>query len=95
MCKDFLSSVSLRPCSGKGLEVTLSDSSHVKTLYMCGMPICFRPGLYQTISCHVVDKLSSKLVLGMEWLTSVNPTIQWFDYEVDLAFDNSVVTLHG
>ena len=30
----------------------------------------------------------------MEWLTSVNPTIRWFDYEVDFAFDNLVVTLH-
>ena len=47
------------------------------------------------VSCHVVDKLSSKLVLGMEWLTSVNPTIWWFDCEVDLAFDNSVVMLCG
>ena len=62
---------------------------------MCDIPICFRPGLCHVVSCHVVDKLSSKLVLGMEWLTSVNPTIRWFDYEVDLAFDNSVVTLHG
>ena len=62
---------------------------------MCDIPICFRPGLCQVVSCHVVDKLLSKLVLGMELLTSVNPTIRWFDYEVDLAFDNSVVTLHG
>ena len=31
----------------------------------------------------------------MEWLTSVNPTIWWFNYGVDLAFDNSIVTLHG
>ena len=62
---------------------------------MCDIPICFRPGLCKIVSCHVVDKLSSKLVLGMEWLTSVNPTIQWFDYEVDLDFDNSVVILHG
>ena len=31
----------------------------------------------------------------MEWLTNVNPTIWWFDYEVDLAFDNFVVMLHG
>ena len=62
---------------------------------MCDIPICFRPGLCQIVSYHVVDKLSSKLVLGKEWLTTVNPTIRWFEYEVDLAFDNSVVTLHG
>ena len=62
---------------------------------MYDIPICFRPCLCQIISYHVVDKLSSKLVLGMEWLTNINPTIWWFDYEVDLAFDNFVVMLHG
>ena len=53
------------------------------------------PGLCYIVLFHVVDKLSGKLVLGIEWLTSVNSTIQWFNYEVDLVFDNSVVTLHG
>ena len=58
------------------------------------IPICFVPGLCYIVSCYVVDKLSSKLILGMELLTSVNPTIWWVDYEVGLAFDNSVVMLH-
>ena len=58
---------------------------------MCDIPIYFRPGPCRIVSCHVVDKLLSKLVLGIEWLTSINPTIRWFDYEVDLAFDNSMV----
>ena len=33
-------------------------------------------------------------MLGMEWLSSVNYTIWWFDFEIDLVCSNSVVTLH-
>ena len=94
VCKVFLSRLSLQPHSRKGLEVILADSSYVKTSNVCDIPICFGPGLCYIVSCHVVDELSSKLVLGIVWLTSVNPTLLWFDYEVDLAFDNSVVMLY-
>ena len=62
---------------------------------MCEIPSFFGQGLCLIVLCHVIDKLASKLILGVEWLTSVNPTIQWSDHEVDLAFNNSVVTLNG
>ena len=73
----------------------LADGSHIKASQVCDIPICFGPGLCYTISCYVVDNLSNKLVLGMEWLTSFNPTIWQLDYVVDLALKNSVVILHG
>ena len=31
----------------------------------------------------------------MERLSIVNPTIQWFKYEVDLVHSNSAIMLHG
>ena len=62
---------------------------------MYDIPICFRLGLCKIILYRIVDKLSNKLLLGMEWLTSVKPTIHWFDYKVGLAFNNSVARLHG
>ena len=46
------------------------------------------------VLCCAVDKLSHESMLGMEWPTSVNPTILWFNYEVDLVHDNCVVGLN-
>ena len=94
VCKNFLASLSLQYCSGKSLEVVLANGRYVKTSYDCDIPIYFGSGLYYIVSYHVFAKLSSKLVLGMESLTSINPIIQWSNYEASLAFINSVVMSH-
>ena len=73
----------------------LAGIRQVKTIQVCDIPVYFGQVLCYIVSCHLVDNFLSELVLGMEQLTSFNPIIQWFDYEVDLVCNNSVVTLHG
>ena len=73
--KDFPSSVALQPLSRQGLGVSLVDISYIKTTNVCDISAYFGPGLFYVVLCHEVDKLSSKLVLGIDWFTSINLTI--------------------
>ena len=74
------------PCPG--LAVTLADGSEVKTNSVCKLQVHFAPTLLHDVLCHVVLNLTSVLVLGIDWLTTHQPVIDWPNYTVSPPLPN-------
>lgn len=60
------------------MYVTVTNKIHVVSSKVVHLPLLFIGHSYITsVYCHVVDKLSTALVLRMEWLNNINPIIDW------------------
>ena len=57
--------------------VTLGNKSKVLALSLAKLSILFASGATQMVWCHVVPELSALVILGMDWLTQINPKINW------------------
>ena len=66
---------------GGSKDVTLADGSQVSVSHMCLVPLvvcdeCGRP-LHCVVECCVLSELNHDVVLGIDWLHSTNPVINW------------------
>ena len=63
------------------MQVTLADGSLIKSTQIYHVPLlcCSLAGLalFLCVPCHVLPQLNHDVVLGVDWLQSVNPTIDW------------------
>ena len=70
------------------MQVTLADGHVVHSKAACIVPlvVCTEQecALYSAVSCRMLDNLSSDVVLGIDWLQSCNPVIDWHAYTVAL-----------
>ena len=48
----------------------------------------FDTNLMQLVTCHVVNNLTSLVVLGIDWLLEHQPDIDWLNYTVTLHLAN-------
>ena len=56
----------LSHCSS--LIVTLANSIQVTAKLICEVPMQFDTNLMHLVTCHVVNNLTSLVVLGIDWL---------------------------
>ena len=73
-------------CSG--LAVTLANGTQVTTKLTCEVPMHFNANLMHLVTCHVVNNLTSSVVLGIDWLMEHRPEIDWPNYTVTLHLAN-------
>ena len=73
-------------CSG--LAVTLANGTQVTTKLTCEVPMHFNANLMHLVTCHVVNNLTSSVVLGIDWLMEHWPEIDWPNYTVTLHLAN-------
>ena len=69
------------------LPVTLADGSLVEVREVCELLVNFSPEYSCKVSCYVLPKLSSEVVLGMAWLRAANPVVDWSNYELVLTME--------
>ena len=63
----------LSHCSG--LVVTLANDTQVTKKLTCEVPMQFYANLMHLVTCHVVNNLTSLVVLGIDWLMEHWPEI--------------------
>ena len=51
--------------------------------------ILFASGAAQMVWCHAVPKLSALVILGMDWLTQLNPKINWSEKLIEWTLNNT------
>ena len=73
-------------CSG--LAVMLANGTQVTKKLTCEVPIHFNANLMHLVICHVVNNLTSSVVLGIYWLMEHQPEIGWLKYTVTLNLVN-------
>ena len=73
-------------CSG--LAVMLENGTQVTTKLTCEVPIYFNANLMHLVTCHVVNNLTSSVVLGIDWLMEHQTEIDWPNYTVTLHLTN-------
>ena len=57
------------------------------------MSVLFTFGAAQTVWCCVVPELSAPVILGMDWLTQLNPKINWAEKIIEWTSNNMNVFL--
>ena len=55
--------------------MTLGNRFKVLSTKLAKLSISFASGATQMVQCHIVPKLSAPVILGMNWLTQLNPKI--------------------
>ena len=58
--------------------VTLGNKFKVLSTKLAKLSILFASGAVQIVWCHIVPELSALVILGMDWLTQINPKTNWF-----------------
>ena len=53
---------------GSELKVQLATGHEFRTKNKCLLPITFAPGVEHVVDCYVVDKLTTPIILGIQWL---------------------------
>ena len=71
-----------------GLAVMLANGTQVTTKLICKVPMHFNANLIHLVTCHVVNNLTSSVVLGIDWLIEHRPEIDWPNYTVTLHLAN-------
>ena len=71
-----------------GLAVMLANGTQVTTKLMCEVPMQFDANLMHLVTCHVVNNLTSLVVLGIDWLMEHWPEIDWPNYTVTMHLAN-------
>ena len=74
-------------CSG--LAVTLANGTQVTTKLTCEVLMQFNVNLMHLVTYHVVNNLTSSVVLDIDWLMEYRPEIDWPNYTVILHLANS------
>ena len=66
------------------MSVTLDDQSVVRARDTISLPVrmyddrgCVIPVASMEVPCYVLDELTSPVVLGMPWLQTADPNINW------------------
>ena len=71
------------------MSVQLADGSLVMSNAVCRVPLIAcdssAEALLAVVECRVVENLSHAVVLGMDWLRTCNPTIDWQAYSVTVS----------
>ena len=57
--------------------VPLGNKIKVFSTKLGKLSISFASGAAQTVWCYIVPELSAPVILGMDWLTQINPRISW------------------
>ena len=70
------------------LAVTLVNGTQVTKKLTCEVPIQFNANLLHLVTCHVINNLTSSVVLGIDWLIEHQPEIDWSNYTVTLHWVN-------
>ena len=70
------------------LAVMLANGTQVTTKLTCEVPMQFDANLMHLVTCHVVNNLTSLVVLGIDWLIEHQPEIDWPNYTVTLHLAN-------
>ena len=73
-------------CSG--LAVMLANDTQVAMKLMCEVPMQFNTDLMHLVTCHVVNNLTSLVVLGIDWLMEHQPEIYRLNYTVIMHLAN-------
>ena len=73
-------------CSG--LALTLANGTQVTTKIICEVLMHFNANLMHLVTCHVVNNLTSSVVLGIDCLMEHQPEINWPNYTVTLHLAN-------
>ena len=73
-------------CSG--LAVTLENGTQITMKLMYEVPMQFDANLMHLVTCHVVNNLTSLVVLGIDWIMEYRPEINWLNYTVAMHLVN-------
>ena len=57
--------------------VTLGNKFKVLSTKLAKLSISFASGAAQIVWCHIMSELSTLVILEMDWLTQINPRINW------------------
>ena len=57
--------------------VTLGNKFKVLSAKLAKLSILFTSGASRMVWCYIVPELSALVILGMNWLTQINPKINW------------------
>ena len=95
VAKRFVRSVRLHTHLTESLSVTLADGSKLVIQHTCYLPVKVAPGLSHVVKCHVMPSMPQNLILGMQWLSTVQPLIDWSTKEVTFNQGKSVTVTVG
>ena len=70
------------------LAVTLANGTQVTIKLIYEVPMQFDANLMHFVTCHVVNNLTSLVVLGIDWLMEHEPEIDWPNYTVTIHLAN-------
>ena len=81
MAQELVKKYQLPVTKDDGMTVTLADGSLVTTSTLCQVPLvaCANKGKAVAfgLECRVLPHLNHDVVLGVDWLSATNPTIDW------------------
>lgn len=66
------------------LDISLANGSSIEVNIMHCILVHIYKGFYQIVLYHMADSLSSLMIISIQQLTSINPNIQWANYELGL-----------
>ena len=66
----------------------LANGTQVTKKITCEVPMNFNANLMHLVTYHVVNNLTSSVVLGIDWLMEHWPEIDWLNYTVTLHLAN-------
>ena len=61
----------------KPIWLTLGNKFMVPSTKLAKLSISFTFRAAQTVWCHIVPEMSALVIFGMDWLTQINPKINW------------------
>ena len=63
--------------------VILGNKFKVLSAKLAKLSISFASGAAQMVWCYVVPELSAPVIFGMDWLTQLNPKINWAEKQLN------------
>ena len=69
---------------GNELKVQLATGHEFRTKNKFLLPITFDCGIEHVFDSYVIDKLSTTIILGMQWLKNYNLLVDWPNYALTL-----------
>ena len=75
------------------LRISLADNSVVSSSKIASIPLQFDEHELQTVDFRVVSKLNHPLILGLAWLRTHNPSIDWAALRINWQGKSSPVDL--
>ena len=75
--------------------VTLGNRFKVLSTKLAKLSNSFTSGAAQTIWCYALPKLSALVILGIDWLTQINPKINWSQKTIEWTSSDKNVFLEA